>query len=598
MAAPENDLKEIVERIRHASDIVDVIGSYVPLTRAGSKFKACSPFNQEKTPSFFVDPGKQMFKCFSSGNGGDVFSFVMLYENLDFMGAVRRLGDRAKIEVPERGGLTISKEQKSVREQLYALHESVAAWWASLLHRDPQAEPARAYLKSRDFSDELAKEFGLGYAPESWDATLTWAKKKGYSLALLEQAGLVKTREGGSGHYDFFRGRLMIPVRNEIGKVVAFSGRLLDPEAKTAKYVNSPETLIFSKSRLLFGLDKTKKGILDAGHAILCEGQIDLMRLYSAGLNNAVAPQGTALTEHHAALLKRFTNEVVVCFDSDNAGRKAAVRSVEILLPTGLEIRIATLPVGDDPDSLIRRGGAEPMRALLAAAPPYYRYLLELVCRENDINSPKGRTIAARQMAEMVFKIASPTHQQMIGLEIATRLQIPYTLFQQELAQVKKSPSSTSANLTVEDSEPELEVFDANPLVSQLLSLLLTNEELTPHVQRDLNTTWLDTLEGGSLLKKLLNDHSHHLWEDVTHFVHQQSRSEQNYLAGLLLDPVPLPEEASLEDFAQDRVRQLRQLWSRQRKAFLEQEIKTGLLNHQQLMEKTKELLDLRRLDT
>jgi DNA primase len=598
MSAP--DLKEIIDRIRTVSDIVDVIGSYVPLKRAGARYKANSPFNQEKTPSFFVDPAKQFFKCFSSGHGGDVFTFVMLYENLDFMGAVRRLGERAGIEVPERGGFTVSPAQKSEREQLYALHEAITTWWASLLHQDPQAEPARAYLAARDFPLSLAKEFSLGFAPESWDATLLWAKKKGFAENLLLTAGLIKARDSSQGCYDFFRGRLMIPIRNEIGKVVAFSGRLLAPDAKAAKYVNSPETPIFSKSRLLFGLDKNKKTLLDRGQAILCEGQIDLMRLFAAGFTYAVAPQGTALTEHHATLLKRFAGEVIVCFDSDRAGQKAAVRSVEILLTAGLEIRIASLPPGEDPDSLLRTSGAAAMQSLLENAPPYPRYLLDLVCRENDVTSPRGRAEACRQMAEMVSKMPSLTQRQVVGLEIATQLRIPHSLFVQELANIGPSPrplASTDLHTAGRDQETQ-SIFLIHPIVATLISLLMHHPELVPQVQRHLHPEWLAQLDGGALLTQLLEAHTHDLWETSAEFLGSLPGPERNSLAELLLLAPPVPDSVSLEEFAIERVHKLRRLWLGHRVSFLEQEVKSGLLTPVQLLQKTKELLDLRRSET
>jgi len=291
---------EIVEQVRHATDIVDVIGSYVPLKKSGAKFKALSPFNKEKTPSFYVDPARQIFKCFSSGHGGDVFKFLMVLENLTFPEAVRRLAQRAGIVIPESGPQ--DPEARGKREELHALYAAVAVWWHKLLRSDPAAEPARQYLKSRDFPDSLADEFGLGYAPDSFDATMKWARKAGYSPEALETGKLVGTSERGTT-YDFFRGRLMIPIHNDSGEVVAFSGRLLDPEAKAQKYVNSPETPIFVKSRILFGLNKTKRPIIEAGSAILCEGQIDLMRCWQHGIRNVVAPQGTAFTDPHARIL-------------------------------------------------------------------------------------------------------------------------------------------------------------------------------------------------------------------------------------------------------------------------------------------------------
>jgi len=262
---------EIVEQVRHAADIVDVIGGYVPLKKSGAKFKALSPFNKEKTPSFFVDPSRQMFKCFSSGHGGDVFKFLMLMENMTFPEAVRRLAQRTGIVIPESGG-THDPLARSRREELLALNAAVATWWQKLLHTDPAAEPARAYLKSRDFPSTLADEFGLGYAPDGWDTTLKWAQKSGYSMKALEEGRLVATSESGRT-FDFFRGRLMIPIYNDAGEVVAFSGRLLDPEAKAQKYVNSSETPVFTKSKILFGLNKSKRAIIEAESAIVCEGQ-------------------------------------------------------------------------------------------------------------------------------------------------------------------------------------------------------------------------------------------------------------------------------------------------------------------------------------
>jgi DNA primase len=308
---------EIVDQVRHACDIVDVIGGYVPLKKAGARYKALSPFNKEKTPSFFVDPSKQIFKCFSSGHGGDVFKFLMLMENMAFPEAVRRLAQRSGVVIPE--GRPEDTQARSRREELLALHAAVAAWWQKLLHADPAAEPARAYLKSRDLGSDLANEFGLGFAPEGWDATLTWARQAGYSPEALETARLIATSEAGK-RYDFFRGRLMIPIHDEAGQVVAFSGRLLDPEAKAQKYVNSPETPIFVKSKILFGLNRTKRPIIEAESAILCEGQIDLMRCWQKGIRNVVAPQGTAFTDQHARTLKRLAREVVICFDADRRG--------------------------------------------------------------------------------------------------------------------------------------------------------------------------------------------------------------------------------------------------------------------------------------
>src|SRR5580658_7725143 len=389
---------EIVEQVRHACDIVDLIGSYVPLKKAGAKYKALSPFNKEKTPSFFVDPGRQMFKCFSSGHGGDVFKFLMLHENMTFPEAVRRLAQRSGITIPEGGDY--DPRARRQKEELHALYAAVAAWWRKLLKDDPAAELARAYLKSRDFPGTLAEEFGLGYAPEGWDTTLSWALKAGYSLEALEAGRLIATSESGR-RYDFFRGRLMIPIHDESGQVVAFSGRLLDPEAKALKYVNSSETPIFTKSRILFGLNKTKRPIIEAESAILCEGQIDLMRCWQHGIRNVVAPQGTAFTDSHARILKRIAKEVIVCFDADRAGQNAAQRTIDVLLKEDLQVRIARIPQGEDPDSLLRKQPVAVFETILREAKDYTRHLLDTACEQEDITSPRGRGAVAAKMAQV-----------------------------------------------------------------------------------------------------------------------------------------------------------------------------------------------------
>ena len=462
---------EIVEQVRHASDIVDVIGGYVPLKKSGAKFKALSPFQKEKTPSFYVDPTRQIFKCFSSGHGGDVFKFLMLMENMTFPEAIRRLAQRAGIVIPEAG--PHDPEARSRREELHALYAAVAAWWKKLLWSDPAAESARAYLKSRDFPDSLAEEFGLGYAPDSFDATMKWARKSGYSQEALETGKLIAHSERGTT-YDFFRGRLMIPIHNDAGEVVAFSGRLLDPEAKAQKYVNSPETPIFVKSRILFGLNKTKRTIIEAGSAILCEGQIDLMRCWQHGIRNIVAPQGTAFTDPHARILKRIAKEVVVCFDADRAGQAAAQRAIDVLLKEDLQVRIARIPAGEDPDSLLRRQPASVFEAILREAKDYTRHLLDTACEEEDIASPRGRGVVAVKMAQVIAKIPNSVQRETFLLEVARRLQVSRAVLDEEIkkaeAQMRRHEQqqreypSASTSTEGEGSAPSLQATPQEPL--------------------------------------------------------------------------------------------------------------------------------------
>ena len=593
---------EIVEQVRHASDIVDVIGSYVPLKKAGAKYKALSPFNKEKTPSFYVDPAKQMFKCFSSGHGGDVFKFLMLMENMQFPEAIRRLAQRAGIVIPENGPR--DPEARSRREDLLALHAAVAAWWQKQLHADAGAETARAYLKSREINSDLAGEFGLGYAPEGWDATLTWARKAGYSLETLEAAKLVVTSDKGS-RYDFFRGRLMIPIHDESGQVVAFSGRLLDPDAKAQKYVNSPETPIFTKGKVLFGLNRTKRPIIEAESAILCEGQIDLMRCWQKGVRNVVAPQGTAFTEQQARTLKRLAKEVVICFDADNAGQNAAQRIVDVLLTEGVQVRIARMPPGEDPDSLLLKRPIDVFETILREAKDYTRHLLDVACAEDDPASPRGRGAIAAKMAPVIAKIPNAVQREAFLLEVARRLQVNRAALEEEVhkaetAQRRQENNRFAASAATEENREEaptaepVEPLVADKTVEALISLLLAHPELSPEITRRLNPAWTQDLGGSELLHRLLQAHADDSWESPSRFLEECDERSQTYLTGLLFSPPPLPEIAP-DAYAERLIAQTERRWKLARRALLEQEVKSGLLQGEELARKLAEWSELRK---
>lgn len=592
--------EEVIEQVRQASDIVDVIDNVVPLKRAGTNYKALSPFNKEKTPSFFVSPSKQIFKDFSSGHGGGVFQFIMLYENVDFPTAVRRLAERAGIQVPEEAlPEDERRSDRSQRERLFDLHTAAANWFKRLLLKEQGGEPGRAYLKSREITADMAKEFDLGYAPDAWDATLKWGKAKGYDEELLELAGLV-TRNDNGRVYDRFRGRLMFPISDETGRVIGFSGRLLDPEAKAAKYVNSPDTPIFHKSKVLYGLHKTRRDIQEAGRAIVAEGQLDLIRCYVNGVKNVVAPQGTAFTEQHGRLLRRFAPEVMLCFDSDSAGQNAAARSVDVLLPAGLQIRIASMPEGEDPDSLLRAGRREEFLQRLEEAPDFVGFLLEGAIREFDLSTARGRGDAAARMAAVATKIGDPVQLEHESLRIATQLQIPLDSFRELLKRQKQRGNREYARDSEEEDMPmPVEEFRLDPTLRPLVSLLLHEPAIAPTVQAQLDPEWTANYGGQDLLWRILQTHSDDAWEDADTFVRESPPAEANLLSELLIEPAPQPndEEITLEQLALDMLATLRQNWRRRRILLLEQEIKSGQLAPDDLLEKSRELMDLRRAE-
>ncbi len=360
--------KNSIDQVRHASDIVDVVGAYVELQRAGSSWKARCPFHDERTPSFHVNPARQAFHCFGCGAGGDVFGFVMQREGVDFPTAVRLLAHRVGIELQfEAGRGDGNADDRGIKEDLYRLHELAAAFLVDRLWKGADARVAREYLESRDIPAAAARDWGLGFSPDAWEFLLGWARRQGFPDPVLAASGLFSEREG-RGFYDRFRGRLLFPIWDELARVVAFSGRLLDPEAKAAKYVNSPETPLFHKGRILYAMNRARQAITKRRQALICEGQIDVLRCHLGGFDWAVAPQGTALTPDHARILGRFADEALLVFDADAAGIKAAVRSAGLLLAADMGVKAVTLPPGEDPDSLIRGQGPDAFRACLDAA--------------------------------------------------------------------------------------------------------------------------------------------------------------------------------------------------------------------------------------
>jgi len=436
---------QTIEQIAAANDIVEVIGSYFPLKRAGANFKALCPFHQEKTASFHVSPQRQSFHCFGCGVGGSVFRFVMDYEHIDFPSAVRRLAARVGIPViEERGSSGAEDRQHEARRTLLQLHGEAATWFHENLIRKEFAEPARKYLKERGITGEIAKRWRLGYAPDEWDAFGSWARGRGYDQQTLITSGLVKTKEdadGASGQrsYDRFRGRIMFPICNDVGEVIAFSGRLLKDEKEAAKYLNSPETPLFRKGNVLFGLDKTKRALIEANCAIVCEGQLDLISLFEAGITNVVAPQGTAFTESQARVLKRFADEVVLCFDADAAGQKAAEHSLDALLANDLIVRVSEMPTGEDPDSLVRREGKEAFESRVGGARDFFDYWIERAAAGVDLTSLGAKMQLARSLADTVSRVHDSLMRGEVVSKVSARLGVSAQDFQVLLPKQSRS---------------------------------------------------------------------------------------------------------------------------------------------------------------
>ncbi len=415
--------KRILDDIRSRCDIVDVIGGVVRLHKAGATFKGLCPFHQEKTPSFNVNPGKQIFHCFGCGVGGDVFAFVMKREGLDFMGSVRVLAQKAGVTLEFEAGA--GGPERAERERLYAIHAELAKEYHRLLLSDSRADPARRYLAGRDLGAEVIESFQIGYAPESWDFVVAWAREKNFPAEQLLAAGLVAQSEKPESKgrlYDRFRNRIMFPICDEQGRVVAFSGRILIADPKAAKYVNSPETPIFRKSNLLFALNKARPAIVESRTAVVCEGQIDVIRCHAAGFSNAVASQGTAFTDHHARIIRRFADRVVLVFDPDTAGQNAALKTSLLFTEAGLDVQVARLPDGKDPDLFIRENGRAGFEKVLAGARHALDFLVEIHSVREDVKTSSGLRRVEQAGFEMVLRMPGMVERQSLLQRLAQRL--------------------------------------------------------------------------------------------------------------------------------------------------------------------------------
>jgi DNA primase len=585
-----------LERIRAASDIVDIIGAYLPLKKAGANFTALCPFHKEKSPSFNVNPHKQIFHCFGCHKGGDVFTFVKEYENIGFVDAVRRLAERAKIPL-EFDNNPAAQESRHLKDQLLEIHEKITQRWQNCLLNEAAGETARNYLAKRGVSADAIKLFRLGAAPENWDDTVNWAKSKNYELPLVEKAGLIirkgsvpasgaavdapstakaddeassATREGARApqirnlkseirnFYDRFRGRLMFPICDEQGRVIGFSGRILSGDEKTAKYVNSPETAIFTKSKVFFGLDKSKRAILDSGFAIICEGQLDLIACFMAGVQNVVAPQGTAFTDQHARILKRYAKKVVLCFDSDTAGQNASIRSFTPLLeegpkfrvwkrdnnstavgrvtqrvigdalPVEIAISIAVIPKPHDPDSYIKEFGVEAFKQLISRARDFFDYYLDNLCAINDPLSDVGRRIILKEMGEMLNKTADEVLIDKYSKRIAAKLVVSDDSVRKEF---RKMVGSRPMALENEPEQiEEIQVPRPSALEFHLLKLLLLHDELIPQAALHLDLNWILNVLAHEIIERRLAAQKNESWKNLAAFLDECDSAEMRNL--------------------------------------------------------------------
>lgn len=442
---------------------------YVALKKRGANFWGLCPFHPEKTPSFSVNPAKAMFKCFGCSAGGNVFSFIMQKEKMQFPEAVEFLARKLGIEIPRQ----VSPEISSKREKLYAAAQHGHSFFREMFKKHPDAAN---YLHSRQIPRSIAEKMELGYAPPDWDA---FAKTVRSNYQDYVTAGLLRARDGG-GHYDYFRHRLMFPIKDLAGRVCAFGGRIIADEKDTAKYINSPENPIYTKGTMLYGLSHTREAIRQAGFAYLVEGYTDLLRLLSSGVGNAAAGLGTAFTEEQAKLLRRITGKVILLYDGDEAGCKAALRSARILLSAGMETEIITLPAEDDPDTFLLRQGAEGLSAQPAMSP--IRFQLHLA--GDAIKDRQQREAIAKEMLESAAAMNGEVKRSLALEEISELMSIPIAALHAEFRKLRRDQrddtSETAEGVSLDFSPAELPERD-------FLRLLIAHPEAGEDVFTGLN---------------------------------------------------------------------------------------------------------------
>ena len=430
---PEETVQEIISR----NDIVEVISEYLPLKPGGANHSAFCPFHNEKTPSFMVSREKQLFKCFGCGKGGDVISFVMEKENLDFVDALHKLAERVHLTIPEEDLTPEARDQLALKHELEELHRDAAAFYFSNLKH--KGNPGIAYLAKRGWGIQTIKNFGLGYALNQWDSLIRHLRQKGYADEKLIKSGLVIQYKESRKMYDRFRNRVMFPIFDLRGRVVAFGGRSLDPDG-TPKYLNSPETPTFNKRHILYGLNIARTHLIQQT-LILVEGYTDVITLHEKGFQNAVASLGTSITSDHAELVKKTARRVILCFDGDDAGVMAAQKSIRLFHQTGLEVRILALPSETDPDQYIREYGSEAFSKLLLEAPTAIDYQISLIRRKHSLATVEGKVHFAKETAGILNQIKGLVEREAYVSKIAEEIGVSKNSLMQEIAGSTKHKS-------------------------------------------------------------------------------------------------------------------------------------------------------------
>ena len=518
--------EDVLQRIRDATDIVDLVSEHVQLVKKGRNYSGLCPFHDEKTPSFSVDPDRQFYHCFGCGVGGNVFKFVQEIDRVTFIEAVKFLAERTGVALPERSGP--AREDDVAADELYRANDLAQKYFHHLLLNDDAGATARTYLQTRGLTNETIERFGLGYAPSGWDALLKVAGRRGLNPQILERAGLALPRSTGSGHYDRFRDRITFPIANISNRTIAFGARALQPDQEP-KYLNSPETPIYHKGRVLYGLSDTKDAIRSQGTVLVVEGYMDLISLAQAGIQHVVATCGTALTEDHCRLLDPYAQELVLLFDNDTAGFRAGRRGLAELLGTtlaglaslkkgsGLKLVVVSLPPGHDPDSFVQKHGPDALINQAKNAQPLLNFYLDQLAQQHDLSSIEGRIRAVETFKSLIIdklalkgshieKNRDKVVRDELLKKVAPYLGVDEQALRHELeASVNRRP--TSRKVPAEPSPTAVPDPPRHEL--EFMGLLLNFPQLIPETVREFAPDTLTDARTQTLCRTLFDHHAH-----------------------------------------------------------------------------------------
>ena len=500
-----------IEEIRSNTDIVDLISGYVPLRKRGKNYIGLCPFHNEKTPSFTVSPEKQIYHCFGCHAGGNAYRFLMEYKNISFVESVQELAENLGIKIEENAQQ--NTEEKSEFEKLYEINVVAAKYFSDNLLKSSQGEIARNYFKNRKIKEQTQKAFGLGYALPEWDSLLSYLKQDKVDLQKAKNLGLIDLKDNGN-YYDKYRGRTIFPIFSPNGRVIGFGGRVMNNEEKTAKYINSPESIIYSKRKTLYGLYHSKDEIRRLDKALLVEGYMDVISLFQNGVKNVVASSGTSLTEEQVLLLSRFTKNIVVNFDSDLAGQKAATRSIEILLKNGFDVKLITLPNGEDPDSYINKFGKKEFDKQVTNAKEFLEFQTEQFHKAGVFNDSQKSTEAIRELVKYVALIDDELKRNLLIKTISQKFGLREMLLEKELDNVLEVIEKKEAKAEFRVDKRKL---SSNPIIKDV-----TENETSFQFEKDLIRLMLEGKE--EIIENIFdyihpNDFKNNSFNKIAHIV-------------------------------------------------------------------------------